>query len=88
MALLSRFLGAVPVRVWIAFAATVSCVPAVVAQAERSPGEKAWRVVVIDNADYLPPASAMMEQALRQTLTREAPQSVEFFDEALDSRAV
>ena len=44
-----------------------------------------WRVVVLNNADFLLPASAIMDQALRETLTREAPRSVEFFGETLDS---
>jgi signal transduction histidine kinase len=55
------------------------------AQTPRPPEEKMWRVVVLNNADFLLPASATMDQALRETLTREAPRSVEFFGETLDS---
>ena len=40
---------------------------------------------MLNNADFLLPASAIMDQALRETLTREAPHSVEFFGETLDS---
>ena len=55
------------------------------AQTPRSAEEEMWRVVVLNNADFLLPASAIMDQALRETLTREAPRSVEFFGETLDS---
>ena len=55
------------------------------AQSDRPAEEKTWRIVVLNNADFLLPSSALMEQALRETLTREAPHSVELFGEALDS---
>ena len=55
------------------------------AQTPRPSEEQMWRVVVLNNADFLLPASAIMDQALRETLTREAPRSVEFFGETLDS---
>lgn len=60
-------------------------VPASLAQSDRPAEEKTWRIVVLNNADFLLPASAIMEQGLRETLTREAPHSVEFFGEALDA---
>ncbi|QJR14944.1 sensor histidine kinase [Usitatibacter palustris] len=59
--------------------------PVATAQQDVARDETTWRVVVIHNADYLIPASAIMEQALRETLSREAPHSVEFFGESLDS---
>ncbi len=55
------------------------------AQSDRPAEEKTWRIVVLNNADFLLPSSALMDQALRETLTREAPHSVELFGEALDS---
>ncbi|MGH6622831.1 MAG: sensor histidine kinase, partial [Burkholderiaceae bacterium] len=54
------------------------------AQSPPAP-EETWRVVVLNNADFLLPASAIMDQALRETLTAEAPRSVEFFGETLDA---
>ena len=59
--------------------------PASLAQSDRPAEEKTWRIVVLNNADFLLPSSALMDQALRETLTREAPHSVELFGEALDS---
>src|SRR4051812_43602592 len=55
------------------------------AQPARPSVEPAWRVVVLNNADFLLPASAIMDQALRETLTREAPRAVELIGESLDS---
>jgi hypothetical protein len=55
------------------------------AQTPRPSEEQMWRVVVLNNADFLLPASAIMDQALRETLTKEAPRSIEFFGETLDS---
>lgn len=55
------------------------------AQPARLADDITWRVVVLNNADFLLPASALMDQSLRETVTREAPHSVEFFGEALDS---
>lgn len=54
-------------------------------QPARLPAETTWRVVLLNNADFLLPASAIMDQALRETFVRESPHSVEFFGEALDS---
>ena len=55
------------------------------AQAPRPPEEQMWRVVVLNNADFLLPSSAIMDQALRETLTKESPRSVEISGETLDS---
>ncbi len=56
------------------------------ASAQMRPSEEErWRVVVLNNADFLLPSSAIMDQALRETLTKESPKSIEISGETLDS---
>jgi len=55
------------------------------AQTRRPPEEEKWRVVVLNNADFLLPSSAIMDQALRETLTKGSPRSIEISGETLDS---
>ncbi len=59
------------------------CITAV-AQAPPISPKAPWRVVLLHNADFLLPASTIMDQPLRQTLIREAPRQVDVYGETLD----
>src|SRR5262245_25096639 len=58
---------------------------AVGATPQALPGAaEAWRVVLLNNSDFLIPASAVMDQALRETLVKLAPRQIAFYGETLD----
>ena len=43
-----------------------------------------WRVVILHNADFLLPASTIMDQALREELVRLSPRQLDLYGETLD----
>ena len=53
--------------------------------AQPVPGTEApWRVVILHNADFLLPASTIMDQALRETLVNLSPRQIDLYGEVLD----
>jgi signal transduction histidine kinase len=56
----------------------------VAAQTSPDSPQAPWRVVLLHNADFLLPASTIMDQPLRQTLVKEARRQVDVYGETLD----
>ena len=46
--------------------------------------EAPWRVVIVHNADFLLPASTIMDQALRESLIGISPRQLDLYGESLD----
>jgi signal transduction histidine kinase len=66
----------------LALAVLVDCSAA---QTQTPPEAKPpWRVVILHNADFLLPASTIMDQALREALVRNSPRQIDLYGEVLD----
>ena len=46
--------------------------------------DKPWRIVILHNADFLLPASSIMDQALRESLIGLSPRQLDLYGESLD----
>ena len=75
-------------RAWIRSAAVLCLILGMAlasGPATSAPGaDTPWRVVLLHNADFLLPASTVMDQTLRQVMINEAQRPIDFYGETLD----